>query len=74
MIDEFVPVADAEGDGAGVDEVELLREDPFLGGVIDYETAVWGHFGGLDGGEIGSEDGGGGVGFGEFDGPCWMEV
>jgi hypothetical protein len=55
---------------ARVYEVEAaLREGPGLGEVIDLELEVGRHIAGLDGGEVRSDDGGGGVEVCKIDGP-----
>lgn len=56
-------------DGAEVDVVELVRVQPGVFGVVDFEAAVWGDEGGLDGGEVRADYGRGGVLVCEFDGP-----
>ena len=70
-----------------MDEVEVVgREGPGLGEVVDLEFEVGRNHLGLDGGEVGCDDAGGGVGVGEVDGPdasagacvfvvsCWVYV
>jgi hypothetical protein len=61
--------AEAGGYGAQVDVVELVRVQPRVFGVVDFEAAVGGDEGGLDGGEVCADYIGGGVLGCEFDGP-----
>jgi hypothetical protein len=71
LLRQLVPVGDGAGQGADVDEVEALvwAEDPLGLCVVDVELCVWGHPGGLDGGEVGAEDIAAGVFVGKVYGP-----
>ncbi|RBQ99468.1 hypothetical protein VDGD_20079 [Verticillium dahliae] len=55
------PVLDGAPEGAGVDKVKVVAgPGPRKGGIIDLEADVGRHPGGLDGGEVGADDLGGG--------------
>ena len=69
LLKEARPVAHDETEHAAVDEVELLVEHPVCLGVVDDEVAVWRDEGWLDGREVGANDLGSWVLFGELDGP-----
>ena len=72
LLVERRPVAQGAEEAADVDEVEgcFGGEGPGHGGtVVDFELQVGRHVGGLDGGEVGADDGGAGVLVGEVDGP-----
>lgn len=61
VAEELVPVGDAAEELADVDKVELVfRVCPGQGDVVDFESAVWGDEGGLDGGEVDAGDAGAG--------------
>lgn len=61
VAEELVPVGDAAEELADVDKVELVfGVGPGESDVVDFEGAVWGDEGGLDGGEVNAGDAGAG--------------
>lgn len=64
-----LPVLYSDSDGARVNVVELVVEDPGRGHVVDDELDVGRHDTGLDGREVDSYHASVGVRFGEFDDP-----
>lgn len=63
LLQKEIPVGYATEELADVDEVEVIwGVGPFEGDVVDFEGAVWGDPFGLNGGEVGAGDVGGGVG------------
>jgi len=69
LANEFVPIRDAHGNGTCVDVIESLMKSPILGCVVDYEGAIDRNCFGLNGREIGSENGSVGVSMSKLDCP-----
>jgi len=69
LIYQQLPILDPDGNGARVDVVKLVIENPGRGHVVHYEFDIWRHYAGLDWREIDSYHASIGVRFGELDDP-----
>ena len=69
LVYQQLPIFDSDSDGARVNVVELVVEDPGRGHVVDDELDVRWYDAGLDRREVYSYYAGVGVRFGEFDDP-----